>query len=114
MPPLIVNAAITGMVPTKKDNPYVPISPSEVIADVRRCRDAGATIVHLHAREEDQTPTYRREVYDWTAKQPATNARLIERIVLLARAAGREVATAEEARQIIGMRSSVTPLRMAA
>jgi 3-keto-5-aminohexanoate cleavage enzyme len=282
MQPLIVNAAITGMVPTKKDNPHVPISPAEIIADVRRCRDAGATIVHLHAREEDQTPTYRREVYaeifqgvreecpevlisgscsgrnhgefwqrsqvldlapdlasltlgslnfpkqasindpdmikrlalamkqrgivpeleifdlgmaevaqylidkqilgppfyanillgslgtlnatpdnlcavvrslppgttwaatgigryqffinalavtmgghvrvgledalyyDWTARQPATNARLIERIVVLARAAGREVATAEEARQIIGMRSNVTSLRMAA
>jgi hypothetical protein len=49
--------------------------------------------------------------YDWTAKRPATNARLIERIVLLARAAGREVATAEEARQIIGMPSSTTSLR---
>jgi 3-keto-5-aminohexanoate cleavage enzyme len=52
--------------------------------------------------------------YDWTAKQPATNARLIERIVVLARAAGREMATAEEARRIIGMRSPGATLRMAA
>ena len=35
MQPLIVNAAITGMVPTKKDNPHVPVHPAEIIADVR-------------------------------------------------------------------------------
>jgi uncharacterized protein (DUF849 family) len=63
MQPLIVNAALTGMVPQRTDNPHVPITPAEIVADVRRCRDAGATIVHLHAREDDGTPTYRREVF---------------------------------------------------
>ena len=63
MDPLIINAAITGMVPTKVDNPHVPITPEEIIADVRRCCDAGATIVHLHAREADGSATYRKEIY---------------------------------------------------
>ncbi|MEK6258588.1 MAG: 3-keto-5-aminohexanoate cleavage protein [Planctomycetota bacterium] len=63
MPPLIINAALTGMVPTRRDNPHVPISPREIIADAKRCRDAGATIVHLHARENDESPSYRREIY---------------------------------------------------
>ena len=63
MDPLIINAAITGMIPTKKDTPYVPITPEEIIADTKRCRDAGATIVHLHARETDETPTYKKEIY---------------------------------------------------
>ncbi len=63
MQPLIINAALTGMVPMKRDTPHVPISPQEIIADAKRCRDAGATIVHLHAREADGTPTYRKEVY---------------------------------------------------
>lgn len=63
MDKLIINAAITGMVPTKKDNPFVPISPEEIIADVRRCRDAGASIVHMHARDTDGQPTYRRDIY---------------------------------------------------
>jgi uncharacterized protein (DUF849 family) len=61
--PLIINAAITGMVPTKSDNPHVPISPAEIIAEAKRVRDAGATIVHLHARQADGAPTYRKEVY---------------------------------------------------
>lgn len=63
MQPLIINAAITGMVPKKKDNPHVPVHPEEIIKEVRRVRDAGATIVHLHARDEDENPTYRKEIY---------------------------------------------------
>lgn len=63
MDPLIINAAVTGMLPTKDDNPNVPITPQEIIADARRCRDAGATVIHLHAREPDGEPTYRKEVY---------------------------------------------------
>jgi 3-keto-5-aminohexanoate cleavage enzyme len=41
--------------------------------------------------------------YDWETKRLATNAGLIERVVRLARACGREIATAEEARDIIGL-----------
>jgi uncharacterized protein (DUF849 family) len=63
MDALIVNAAITGMVPMKADNPNVPVTPEEIIADVRRCRDAGATIVHLHAREADGSATYKKAIY---------------------------------------------------
>jgi uncharacterized protein (DUF849 family) len=60
---LIINAAITGMVPSKQDNPHVPVTVAEIVADVRRCRDAGASIVHVHARDEDGQPTYRQEVF---------------------------------------------------
>lgn len=60
---LIINAAITGMVPTKAMNPHVPITVDEIIADARRCRDAGASIIHLHARDANGEPTYRRETY---------------------------------------------------
>lgn len=62
-PPLIINAALTGMVPRKSDNPHVPITPREIIADARRCRDAGAVILHLHAREADGAASFRSEVY---------------------------------------------------
>jgi 3-keto-5-aminohexanoate cleavage enzyme len=63
MNPLIINAALTGMVPMRRDNPHVPLTPAEIIADVKRCRDAGATIVHLHAREPDGAATYKKEIY---------------------------------------------------
>jgi 3-keto-5-aminohexanoate cleavage enzyme len=59
---LIINAALTGMVPTQRDNPHVPVTVAEIVADVRRCRDAGASIVHIHARDENGLPTYQRDV----------------------------------------------------
>lgn len=63
MEKLIINAAITGMVPTKAENPNVPITPQEIVDEIRRCRDSGASIVHIHARDADSKPTYRGEIY---------------------------------------------------
>lgn len=60
---LIINAAITGMVPTKKDTPHVPVAVEEIIEDAVRCVSAGASILHLHARGGDGKPTCRAEVF---------------------------------------------------
>lgn len=60
---LIINLAATGMVPTQADNPAVPITPDEIAEDCRRCYDAGASILHLHARDETGAPTYQSDVY---------------------------------------------------
>ena len=59
---LVINAALTGMVPTKADNPFVPITMEEITADARRCVDAGAAILHLHIRYDDGSPAYEREL----------------------------------------------------
>jgi uncharacterized protein (DUF849 family) len=63
MEPLIINAALTGMVPMPEDNPNVPVKVADVIADAKRCADAGATIVHVHARDGEGRPTWRPEIY---------------------------------------------------
>jgi uncharacterized protein (DUF849 family) len=60
-PPLIVNLAPTGMVPTKELTPHVPISSQEIADDVARCAALGASIIHLHARDEQGRPTTRAE-----------------------------------------------------
>jgi uncharacterized protein (DUF849 family)/GNAT superfamily N-acetyltransferase len=62
--PLIINAAITGMVPTRDRVPHVPVTPAQIIREAVRCAEAGASIVHLHARDEDGRPTWRKEVYE--------------------------------------------------
>lgn len=59
MDKLIINAGLTGMVPTKRDNPHVPVTVAEIVADARRCRDAGASIVHVHARDAKGRPPTR-------------------------------------------------------
>lgn len=61
---LIINVALTGMVPTQEDNPALPVTPDEIAADIERCYNAGASIFHIHARDENGQPTWRREVYD--------------------------------------------------
>jgi len=63
MEPLIINAAITGMVPMPADNASLPVTVGQIIAEARRCAEAGASIIHVHAREEDGAPTWRKEVY---------------------------------------------------
>ena len=54
---LIVNVCPTGMMPTRADTPHVPLTPQEVGADVRRCVDAGASIVHVHPRDAEGRPS---------------------------------------------------------
>jgi uncharacterized protein (DUF849 family) len=60
---LIINAAITGMVPGKKDSPHIPITVEEIVEDSVRCVSAGASILHLHARDENGKATYKSEMY---------------------------------------------------
>jgi len=51
------------MVPTKSETPHVPISPSEIIEQTHEAYEIGITIAHLHARDSDAAPTYRKSVY---------------------------------------------------
>lgn len=53
--PCIICIAITGSVPTKKDNPAVPITVNEQIESTQAAFEAGAAICHAHVRNDDQT-----------------------------------------------------------
>ncbi|MCB5174228.1 BKACE family enzyme [Microvirga lenta] len=55
--PVVIAVAITGSVPRKRDNPAVPISPSEQIESTQEAYEAGATLVHIHVRNDDETPS---------------------------------------------------------
>ena len=52
--PCIISVAITGSVPRKKDNPAVPISVPEQVESTHEAYEAGATLVHLHVRVEEE------------------------------------------------------------
>lgn len=55
---LIVNFTPTGMVPTKADTPYIPITPKEITLSIKELlQEQLLTIVHLHARNEAGKPT---------------------------------------------------------
>jgi len=55
--PCIVCIAITGSVPTKADNPAVPITTTEQIESTHAAFEAGASICHAHVRNDDQSPS---------------------------------------------------------
>ena len=55
--PCIIAVAITGSLPTKANNPAVPITVSEQIESTHEAFEAGATIAHCHVRNDDQTPS---------------------------------------------------------
>lgn len=63
---MIINVAGTGAVPSRADNLAVPFTPDEIAADVLACADAGASVFHLHMRDEAGAPIHRRDLYERT------------------------------------------------
>jgi 3-keto-5-aminohexanoate cleavage enzyme len=55
--PCIITVAITGSLPRKQDNPAVPITIAEQVESTQAAFEAGATLAHLHVRNDDQTPS---------------------------------------------------------
>lgn len=53
--PVIITVAITGAVPKKADNPAVPVTPSEQVESTHEAFEAGASLVHIHVRNPDQS-----------------------------------------------------------
>jgi 3-keto-5-aminohexanoate cleavage enzyme len=54
--PIVIAVAITGSVPRKRDNPALPVTPPEQIESTHEAFEAGATLVHIHVRNPDETP----------------------------------------------------------
>ena len=55
--PVIIAVAITGAVPRKKDCPGLPVTPTEQIEETHKAYEAGASLVHIHVRNPDETPS---------------------------------------------------------
>jgi 3-keto-5-aminohexanoate cleavage enzyme len=55
--PCVITVAITGSLPRKKDNPAVPITIPEQVESTQEAFEAGATLAHLHVRNDDETPS---------------------------------------------------------
>jgi 3-keto-5-aminohexanoate cleavage enzyme len=61
--PVIITVAITGALPRKKDNPAVPVTPYEQIESTHEAFEAGASLVHVHVRNPDESPSSDPELY---------------------------------------------------
>ena len=63
MDKLIITAALTGAEVTREQQPALPMTPEEIGRAAEECALAGASIVHVHARRPDGSPTQDKEVY---------------------------------------------------
>jgi len=60
---VILSCALTGAVTTKKHCPAIPYTPVEIADEARRAYDAGAAIVHVHARTDEGLPSWDADVF---------------------------------------------------
>ena len=64
MEKIIITAALTGNIHTPSMSPYLPFTPRQLIDEAVRCQEAGATVVHIHARDpKNGKPTTHVEIY---------------------------------------------------
>lgn len=61
--PVIITVAITGALPRKKDSPAVPITPAEQIESTHEAFEAGASLVHVHVRNPDESASSDPELF---------------------------------------------------
>lgn len=63
VPKAVVTAALTGALTRREHCPAIPYTPVEIAEEARRAAEAGAAIVHIHARSPDGSPTWSRDTF---------------------------------------------------
>ena len=65
---VILTVATTGAWPSKKDTPYVPLQPEEIAEEVYACWKAGASVAHIHVRDDEDKASMSFEKFEKTVK----------------------------------------------
>lgn len=60
---VIITCALTGVLANREQCPAIPYTPEEIADEAKRAYDAGAAAVHIHARNDDGSPTFAPEVF---------------------------------------------------
>jgi len=61
--PAIITAAICGAETTREMTPFLPVTAQELADEAVRCREAGASVIHLHVRRDDGTPAQDKALF---------------------------------------------------
>ena len=78
--PVVITCSISGTLANREQCPAIPYTPEEYGAEARRIVDEGGTMIHIHARKADGTPSY--EVEDFAAITDAIRAEVDERVII--------------------------------
>ena len=106
MDKIIINFTPTGMIPTKADTPYVPVSPQEIIDDVLQAVKLGITMVHLHARDTNGVPSSDKALY---AEIIRGIRQFAPDLVICVSTSGRLVTTLEARSDVLNLESDLKP-----
>ena len=60
---VVVTCALTGVLANRQQCPHIPYTPAEIAEEAKRAYDAGASVVHIHARTDEGGPTFEPEVF---------------------------------------------------
>lgn len=94
------------MVPRRSDSPFVPLAPAEISDQVLEAAALGITSVHLHARDENERPTWKREYFeDIIGRIRGSNKEL----VICVTTSGREEAALERRAQVLEIDGDLKP-----
>jgi 3-keto-5-aminohexanoate cleavage enzyme len=74
---LIITVAPTGSVPRKKDTPHLPVTPDEIAETASRCEQEGASIIHVHCRDENENPTSDYRLFEETVSKIRKRTNLV-------------------------------------
>src|SRR5580692_818457 len=66
---VVITAAIVGAEVTRAQTPHLPITPREIAEEAARCREAGASVIHLHVRNDDGSNTQSADRFAETIAQ---------------------------------------------
>jgi 3-keto-5-aminohexanoate cleavage enzyme len=77
---LVITVAPTGSMPRKEHTPHVPTTTEEIVADALLCEQAGASVLHIHARDDDENPSDDPERFSVVVRTLSGRTRLILQI----------------------------------
>jgi 3-keto-5-aminohexanoate cleavage enzyme len=106
---LIITLAPTGMIPTKTQTPHVPITPQEIAKDTYEAYKLGASVVHVHARDKDGAPTYKKEVFEEIFKEIK---KMCPDIIICATTSGRVHPQVEHRAEVLDLNPEMASLTL--
>lgn len=66
---VVITCALTGVLANRKQCPAIPYTPEEIGQEAERAYNEGATVVHIHARNDDGSPTFATETFAAIAEE---------------------------------------------
>ena len=104
----VITAALTGVIATREQCPAIPYTPREIAEEARRAAEAGASIVHIHARTPEGGPDWSVETF----REILTEVRARTKVIVNFSTGAVGIAAEERVAHIAELRPEIGALNM--